>query len=244
MTKFLLHNVRIKIQPDFDQNDSLVAKGDDAPFSAIEFDDGQLNTLREDNAFNYEVENTEYSWWEGLKNWLYNLLNTFFEWIFGVDAAPEYIAAFLKYVPYLLLGVFLYLIIRFFIKANSKNLIFSKSNENMVVLSEEERIIKSDNIQALINEALEQRNYRLAVRYYYLFVLKLLAKNDLIQWELQKTNDDYLKELSTSRLRPLFEKATQWYDHVWYGEFNLNQIGFEKAKNSFDELKKGILTNV
>jgi len=225
------------------QKDDTVVQYDDQEINAIDITEKQLEPFRADDKFNYEIEKVDNSWWEGLKNWFYNILRRFFEWLFGVDAAPSYITAFLKYVPYLLLGLLLYLLIRFFIKANTKNILFSKSNENTVLLSEEERIMKTEDIQSLIKKALEEKNYRLAIRYYYLYLLNLLTERELITWELQKTNEDYLQELSQSKLKPLFQKVTLLYDYIWYGEFQIDGEGYERAKHKFDQLKNSIATD-
>lgn len=244
MTKFGLF-ILLQLIPfwSVSQKDDTVVQYDDQEINAIDITEKQLEPFRADDKFNYEIEKVDNSWWEGLKNWFYNILRRFFEWLFGVDAAPSYITAFLKYVPYLLLGLLLYLLIRFFIKANTKNILFSKSNENTVLLSEEERIMKTEDIQSLIKKALEEKNYRLAIRYYYLYLLNLLTERELITWELQKTNEDYLQELSQSKLKPLFQKVTLLYDYIWYGEFQIDGEGYERAKHKFDQLKNSIATD-
>lgn len=226
------------------QRDSITVMFDDRVITPIEISEEDLEPYLTDKNFNYEIEKIDHSWWESIKNWFYNILRRFFEWLFGVDAAPSYIAAFLKYVPYVLLGILLFLLIRFFIKANSRNILFSKTNKSAVVLSEEERILKTQDIQELIKQALEEKNYRLAIRYYYLFLLKLLTDRDLISWELQKTNDDYINELSKSKLKPQFQKVTLLYDYIWYGEFQIGIADYERAKLDFDQLKNSIATDV
>ncbi|MEM8508328.1 MAG: DUF4129 domain-containing protein [Bacteroidota bacterium] len=245
MYKFLIPFLVLLIGgPCAAQRDTIALNYDEQPLEIVEIKEADLVEYRADENYNYEPEVVDNSWWEGVKNWLYNILRRFFEWLFGVDAAPKYIAAFLKYIPYLLLGVLLFLLIRFLIKANTKNIIFSKTNPNLVVLSEEERILKTEDIQELIKRAFEQKEYRQAIRYYYLYLLKLLMERDLIDWQLQKTNDDYLQELSHSTLQPLFKKVTTLYDYIWYGEFEIDAKGYEMARNQFDLLKKSIATNV
>lgn len=225
------------------QKDSTVVRFDDQEITGIEITEADLAPFKASDKFNYEIEHTDNSWWEGVKNWFYNILRRFFEWLFGVDAAPSYIAVFLKYIPYVLLGLLLFLLIRFFIKANTKNILFSKSNAATVLLSEEERIIKTEDIQGLIKQALDNHNYRLAIRYYYLYLLKLLTERELITWEIQKTNDDYIQELSQSTLKPLFQKVTLLYDYIWYGKFAIDRETYDKAKGNFDQLKNSITTN-
>ena len=225
------------------QKDSTEVRYDDQNLTIIEISEADLEPFKTDEKYNYEIEKKDISWWEALKNWFYNLLRRFFEWLFGVESAPNYITAFLKYLPYLLLGLLLFLIIRFFIKANTKNILFSKGNENTVILSQEEQIIKTADIQALIQKALGEHNYRLAIRYYYLFLLKMLTERELIHWELQKTNNDYIGELSNSKLAPLFKRVTLLYDHIWYGEFQIDAQGYHWAKDRFDQLKRSITAN-
>ena len=223
----------------FAQNDSVV-KYDESELQPIELSSEELDSYRNDSDFNYEEVKTENGWWTDIVNWFYNILRRFFEWIFGVGNAEGYLAAFLKILPYLLLALFLYLVIRFFVKSNILGMGNQKKNPNMVTLSEDEHIIKNEDIQELIKKALTDENYRLAIRYYYLYILQLLSERELIDWQQQKTNDDYMAELSDSSFKNDFGKATLLYDYVWYGEFELNQERYQKAELVFASLKKSI----
>ncbi|THV58747.1 DUF4129 domain-containing protein [Flagellimonas alvinocaridis] len=227
----------------FAQNDSIV-KFDDSSRQPVAVSQEEIDAYLTDSAFDYEVvQQEEIGWWNDITNWFYNVLIQFFEWLFGVESAVGYLAIFLRILPYILLAIFLYLIIRFFLKVNVRSLIHNEKNPNTVVLSEEERIIKTEDIQQLIKNALAENNYRLAIRYYYLFILKLLSERELIDWQRQKTNDDYSNELSNSPLKDHFNKATWLYDYIWYGEFNIDQEHYTKAETVFASLKKSILGN-
>ncbi len=244
MQKVLLFGVFVLLWSlGFGQNDSIV-QYDNSRISPLEITEDDLKPYWEDESFDYEVVKQENGWWTSIKNWLYNILRRFFEWIFGVEEATGYVEGFFRIVPYLLLGILLFLIIRFFIKTKTRSLIFSQQNPNMVSLSEEERIIKTQDIQQLINNALAEKNYRLAIRYYYLYILKLLSERELIDWKRQKTNDDYIDELSGSVLKNPFTRATLLYDYIWYGEFNIDQERYRRAEDVFDSLKKAIATDV
>ena len=223
----------------FAQNDSIV-KYDTSDLQSIELSSEDLDTYKNDSDFNYEEAKTESGWWTDVTNWFYNILRRFFEWIFGVGNAEGYLAVFLKILPYLLLALFLYLVIRFFVKSNIMGIGQNKKNPNVVTLSEDEHIIKNEDIQELIKKALADQNYRLAIRYYYLYILQLLSERDLIDWQQQKTNDDYMAELSESSFKNDFGKATLLYDYVWYGEFELDHERYTKAEVVFASLKKSI----
>ncbi len=226
----------------FAQNDTLV-KYDKSDIAPVQFQKSDLDTYKNDSKFNYEEVKTESTWFTDVINWFYNLLRRFFEWIFGVGNAEGYLAVFLEILPYLLLALFLYLVIRFFVRSNIQGKGKKNKNPNMVSLSEDEHIIKNEDIEQLIKNALNDKNYRLAIRYHYLFILQLLSEHEWIDWQQQKTNDDYLEELSTSPLLDDFGRATVLYDYVWYGEFELNRERYTKAETIFKSLKK-TLNNV
>ncbi len=224
----------------FAQNDTIV-KYDGSDIEPIEFSKEDLNTYKNDKAFNYEEIEPENSWWSDITNWFYNMLRRFFEWIFGVGNAEGYLAVFLEILPYLFLVFFLYLVIRFFVNSNLQGMGKNKKNPNVVSLSEDEHIIKNEDIRQLIKNAVLDKNYRLAIRYYYLLILQLLSEKELIDWQQQKTNDDYMAELSESGLLNEFGKATLLYDYVWYGEFEIDQERYKKAEVVFKSLKSSLI---
>jgi len=80
----------------------------------------------------------------------------------------------------------------------------------------------------------------LAIRYFYLKILKQLTEIELIKWEIQKTNEDYIKELSEKRIKEKFKSITRLYDFVWYGNFKINESQFSLVKLDFNSLEKEI----
>lgn len=85
----------------------------------------------------------------------------------------------------------------------------------------------------LIEKAVAQRNYRLAVRLYYLKTLKQLTDKNHIEWQPTKTNRSYLYELGNSPLYAGFEHITQQFEYVWYGDFPVSEIIFGELKTQF-----------
>jgi hypothetical protein len=76
----------------------------------------------------------------------------------------------------------------------------------------------------------------LAVRYYYLLLLKNLTDVNLIEYEFDKTNNDYLKEITSKAINQNFEKATLLYDYIWYGNFSVSENDFYKAQQVFKNI--------
>ena len=181
--------------------DSTQVQYDESDLHLNEILEEDLLPYHSDPDFDYEITKTEIGWWNDFLTWLGNVLTRFFSWLFGVEEAAGYLATFLEIIPYLLLGILLFLLIKFFLKVNSNAIVYSNKNSSIVNLSEDEHIIRNEDIDLLIQQALKSRDYRLAVRYYYLLILKLLSSEKHIEWEMQKTNDDYLKELTTVDLK-------------------------------------------
>ena len=100
--------------------------------------------------------------------------------------------------------------------------------------------IEETDIESLISSAEKEQDFRLAVRYYYLLVLKTLSLKNVIKYEDDKTDTDYLNEIGTQTYNNSFAKTAYLYNYVWYGEFPLNQQQYGKAKNSFENLLKTV----
>lgn len=215
---------------------------DDSDVKEQSITEESLDKYKSDDDFNYiEVENDNESAWEKFKAWLRNILTKFWEAIFGVGSASGFLYFVFRILPYILLGVLVYLLVRFFLKVNSNAVITASKEKGSISYSEEEEIIKSQDIPALIKDAIRNKNYRLAIRYYYLLALKQLTDREIITWQAQKTNEDYIKELNALPIRSDFEHITRIYDYVWYGEFDVDNYKFEALKIPFEQLSKSIL---
>lgn len=113
------------------------------------------------------------------------------------------------------------------------------SNKNTPLNNYEE--ITADNIEntdinTLIRNAEKAKNYRLAIRYYYLLILKTLSLKNHIKFEDDKTNSEYLNELQDKPFNKKFAYTLYLYNYIWYGEFSLNTLQYEKAKVNFTNL--------
>lgn len=213
---------------------------DDSLIEKQTISENDLQNYKSDKDFNYLEAEHEDNFFDKAVRWLRNALRKFWEAIFGVGTAKGFIYFMFRVFPYLVLGFLIFMLVRFFLKVNSNKLILKDREKGQINYSEEEQIIKNKNISALITEAVKQKNYRLAIRYYYLLALKNLTETDNIEWKPQKTNEDYIKELNTSNFKFDFENITKIYDYVWYGEFNIDALKFESLKLPFESLNNTI----
>jgi hypothetical protein len=81
-------------------------------------------------------------------------------------------------------------------------------------------------LDRFLREALTQGNYPLAVRLYYLQIIKNLAEKNAIRWSREKTNRDYLREMRGHPAAEPFREATRIYERVWYGNQPLSAEEF------------------
>ena len=110
------------------------------------------------------------------------------------------------------------------------------SNQNRKLNNHEDitaENIEHADIHALIKNAENNKDYRLATRYYYLLVLKTLSLKNHIKFEDDKTNNEYLNEISNKPFSKTFAYTSYLYNYIWYGEFPLNIEKYNKAKSNF-----------
>ncbi|MFH6604907.1 DUF4129 domain-containing protein [Maribacter algicola] len=220
------------------QDSTVTVKYDNGRLTVREIQEDDLQAYRNNPDFDYETIKRDRTWWDDFKTWFYNLISRFFEWLFGVEKAAGFLQVFFRILPYVLLALLLFILIKFFLNVNASTLKQAKKNEALVALSEEEHIIKNEDIQQLIQKALLDKDYRMAIRYYYLYILQLMTDNEVIAWELQKTNFDYLNEIDDQTLKQPFGVITRWYDYIWYGNFNIDEANYRIAEKDFESLQK------
>lgn len=191
------------------------------------------------NKFDYTVETGQ------SQNYLLRAIEWFFEKIgnlFGFDVDPGFYKTVEVLIYLILIIIAVYIITKLFLGTNTSSF-FGKKSKDLAPISFEEDHIEQINLEELINNALSQSDYRLAIRYMYLKTLKYLSVNNLINWHFDKTNIDYQNELQKPKLKQDFGRVSYLYDHIWYGEFGLDETGFKTAKKEFDQLNKAIKSN-
>ncbi|MEH6535547.1 MAG: DUF4129 domain-containing protein [Psychroserpens sp.] len=208
---------------------------DTEPIDKREYDN--LKDKYGGDEFTYErtVENS--GWWSRFKQWL----SDFFKDLFNINSdaqASDFTDIALKvfYVVIFLLVVF------FIVKAiinKEGNWVFGKSSDKRIIpVTDIENNIYETNFKSLIAEAESEDNYRLAIRYYYLWLLKTLSEAEIIEYDVEKTNSDYYLEIEKTETKEEFSYTSYLYNYIWYGEFDIDGHQFNKAKNAFTQFLK------
>ena len=186
-----------------------------------------LQAFRDDPDFAYDRQPPQTdSWWTQLTMWLREKLfaplqtragSQLVTWTFRVLAALGLIYAVLK-----------------LLRMEPRGLFYGRSDQRRPAFTEIEDIQELD-FDQLVGEAVASENFRRAVRWLYLGTLKDLAARDLIHWQLEKTNHEYLRELSMQQadLAASFSRLTYLFEYIWYGDFAVDEAAFQRARERF-----------
>lgn len=225
----------------FAQSDKKVIRYDESNIEYRKFDAERIESYKNNEEFIYIIEKREPTWLDAFYGWLKRNIKSILSFFFkDIEPAVGFLWQILRALPYIIAALVLYFIIKFFLKVNVRNIIDGKSANPIVQISEEEKLIKDKDLPQLIDKAINDGNYRLAVRYYYLLILRKLLEKELISWKQEKTNEDYIKELKTTKLNTDFKKITYLYDYVWYGNFSIDKNKFLQSENQLKQFINAI----
>lgn len=116
--------------------------------------------------------------------------------------------------------------------------LFSRKAKNVSREGFTEENILETNFAQLIEQTEATNDYKLATRYYYLWLLQKLSDRGMIIWNIEKTNNDYYNEIYDTRIKDDFRYLSYLYDYIWYGDFPLNDYGYLKARSAFNKTIK------
>lgn len=135
----------------------------------------------------------------------------------------------------LLITFFIVLLVIVVSKLMGRNILANKKvkSDGAVALDElEEKLMESD-LMKWLQKAVGEKDYRLALRIYYLMIIKELSLKGLIIWKKEKTNLEYLYEMRGTSGYAGFEELTGIYHLVWYGEKNMDNDYLINASHKF-----------
>ncbi|UII19490.1 hypothetical protein [Fulvivirga ligni] len=112
---------------------------------------------------------------------------------------------------------------------NPKN---KKLSDNISVEDLEEKLMESD-LLIWLKKAVSDKNYKLALRIYYLMIIKELSLKGIIHWKKEKTNLEYMMEMRDHESYNQFEEVTNIYHLVWYGDKNVGDPYLINASHKF-----------
>ncbi|AEE51464.1 DUF4129 domain-containing protein [Haliscomenobacter hydrossis] len=145
----------------------------------------------------------------------------------------------LKVIAILLLAFILALIIRHYFNAPRNIAVRKIVVEDMSIEDIEEHLEETE-LNPFIRKAIDQNDYTLAIRLYYLEMLKQLSSQKAIHWRKNKTNRQYLQEMAHSPWFVDFRTLTLIFERVRYGGMELSRPEFEEIEPNFTTFLEGI----
>lgn len=186
-----------------------------------------------DNDFNY-FEQKDKSILDKLKDWIIQKLIQ----IFSLKETAT-IGKWVNVIMYIIIGAVLLLIIYFIIKVivNKEGRgVVKKKAGSIDDVDELAAAYEGGNFSNLIQKAKSQQDYRSAVRYYFIWLLKHLDERNVIKFKAEKPAMDYRYEIKSSDIRRQYEYAAYVFNYVWYGEFEIKQQEFEQVEQIFKRM--------
>jgi hypothetical protein len=203
------------------------------------FDAKALDKYRGDKDFNYNGEAVGTpSLWDRLWRWIVNLFSGLFKNLPFSGAFLKYLGPILKYLALALAVAGIVYVVLKSLGLDMTQLWKLNAKKTDIPYSESLENIHEIDFDAEIEKAVSQHNFRLAVRLLYLKCLKQLSDKNLIHWQIDKTNEAYLYELTDPEQKQTFKRLTRQFEYVWYGNFAINSEAFTSINILFQNFKK------
>lgn len=192
-----------------------------------------------DAAFNYEVTVAEKNFWDRFLEWLSFWLNKIFSFS-SDDASISLVQIIFKVLAIAVIIFVIYLIVKAIMNGEGR-WVFGKASDRRVINYDEiEKNLHLVDFEKLISDATKSGEDRLLIRYYYLWLLKKLSEKEIIEWDVEKTNSDYLYEIKNEKLKGEFSYLSYLYNYIWYGEFVLEKDTLSRSVKSFEKTIKSL----
>lgn len=119
--------------------------------------------------------------------------------------------------------------------------IFKKRSQEIGIPQEElTEDLRELDFDQLLTQSRKQGDYRRGVRLLYLETLKMLSEKNIIRYAKYKTNYEYLLSMRKHPLFADFETLTLQFDYVWYGNFEIDEAGFDTMTKTFRHFQSNL----
>jgi hypothetical protein len=232
----LVFVITVILQPVHAASNFISQEADSSEIEVRQPSQEKLAGYTSDKAFDYSQETAEpESITSKILNWLFSWLSDLF--------ANETTADVFKIAAYIFFISILILLVNQYFRGNLNSMLKRNRSRNGLQVAVEGGTLHPDDLDDLIQETIEQNRYREAICHLYRKTLRQLAEAELILWKKDKTNRDYLYELSSGKMRSLFSDVTRYYEYAEYGHFPVDQKLFSTVHQNFQQLNDLISDN-
>lgn len=229
-------------KPIVPKHEKAVLKTDTSEVNIRHFNQDALKAYSRRPEFQYkEATTSDTSLWNRFWRWFWHWIAHLFN--FGSQKSASIWILFWKIVQILLLLGGVAALVFLILKSqgiNVLNIFRRKSASAPIPYSEFFEDINEINFDEEIENAVAKHNYRFAVRLLYLKSLKRLSDAGLVKWQIDKTNSDYINELTDEEQRVSFKLLTLQFEYVWYGEFLIDSQVYTNINTLFQNFNKRV----
>ncbi len=103
-----------------------------------------------------------------------------------------------------------------------------------------EENLEEYDVSHYLQQAIDNNQYRIAIRLHYLLIIKELSARKFIRWKRDKTNRNYLYETQDYPFANNFKMSTNIFEQIWYGERDVTEGDFTMIHSHFSKLNEEI----
>ncbi len=192
-----------------------------------EFSSQQIESLKADPDLNYaDPPTVGETLWDRFLQWLGEFISSLFR-----NTTFQGVG---KTILYGLGLVLLIYIIMTILKVNPMTLFLKGADAGNATQVLHENIHEMD-FEKLIQEATSKNDFRIATRLVFLYALKILSDNHLIDWNAGKTNYEYVQEIKQADVKDGFANLSTYFEYAWYGNFKVTPEIFNNMRSDFGD---------
>lgn len=206
------------------------------------FDENKLVQLQKEEAFDFYHLHDESSWWDRLTGFIDRLLTSFSQFLsenINIQI-PPIVFEILMYG--LMVGGIVFLVMKLLGVELKTILPYGQKKVAITPYEIDQEDINQMDFEDLIAQAKHANQYELVIRYYYLYLLRMLSDAEIINYETRKTNREYVNELqrNTSQYKDDFATVARVFERIWYGKIPASLENCQVIESSVVAVKSGL----
>lgn len=205
---------------------------DTAVIQPRSFNNSAIASYKEQQAFQYDkLKEPATSWWDRFWNWFWFKIGQLLSTREGKTTAWTLLVLFVA-------GMVALFVFKFM--GMNKNGLFGRKSGKGLEYSIHSDDINSIAFEEAIAAAEASGNYRLSIRLHYLQVLKIISDRGFIDWQINKTNTDYIQEVSDKPWLSAFKELTNTFEYTWYGETFIDREEYLVLQQKFQTFNRNL----
>lgn len=182
-------------------------------------DSARIAVWQEDGRYDYDREIVGGN--ENLLEWIASVVSRWLNKTFGTVLSDDVV-----YYVLVVLGAVVVVALGWLLWKKRFKLFYGKGDDGMLDYEVVEDTIYGVDFDADLREALDNEDYRQAIRLLYLQTLLYLQETGKIDWQPSKTPTQYMRQVGL----PAFSQLTNIFVQVRYGNFDASEVLFRQMK--------------